>query len=110
MDQQRVAVIGAGPVGSTLAIILAQKGYKVDLFEKRPDPTDGSFKEEGRSFNLSVSKRALRGWKSANVEEEIIKSMVPMYKRCVHMPDDTTHYYPYGREKDCVLSIRRRYI
>lgn len=36
--------------------------------------------------------------------------MVPMYKRCVHMPDDTTHYYPYGKEQDGVLSIRRRYI
>lgn len=36
--------------------------------------------------------------------------MVPMYKRCVHMPDDSTHYYPYGKETDSVLSIRRRYI
>jgi len=26
------------------------------------------------------------------------------------MPDDTTHYYPYGKETDAVLSIRRRYI
>lgn len=26
------------------------------------------------------------------------------------MPDDSTHFYPYGRESDCVLSIRRRYI
>jgi len=54
--------------------------------------------------------RALHGWKRAGVQEEIIKSMVPMYKRCVHMPDDTTHYYPYGKETDGVLSIRRRYI
>lgn len=65
--EERIAVIGAGPVGSTLAIILAQKGYKVDVFEKREDPTDGRFKEAGRSFNLSVSKRALKGWERANV-------------------------------------------
>lgn len=110
MENKKVAVIGAGPVGSTLAIILAQKGYEVDLFEKREDPTVKSFQEEGRSFNLSVSVRALNGWKRANVEKEIIKSMVPMYKRCVHMPDDSTHYYPYGKEQDHVLSIRRRYI
>ena len=109
-SSQKVAIVGGGPVGSTLAIILAQKGYQVDVFEKRHDPTDGTFKEEGRSFNLSVSVRALNGWKRANVQEEIIKSMVPMYKRCVHMPDDTANYYPYGREKDAVLSIRRRYI
>lgn len=110
MKREKVAVIGAGPVGSTLAIILAQKGYQVDLFEKREDPSPGTFKEQGRSFNLSVSVRALNGWKRANVQEEIIKSMIPMYERCVHMPDDSTHYYPYGKETDAVLSIRRRYI
>lgn len=82
----------------------------MDVFEKRADPTDGRFKEEGRSFNLSVSRRAMMGWKRANVDEDIIKSMVPMYRRCVHMPDDTTHYYPYGKSTDCVMSIRRRYI
>jgi flavin-dependent dehydrogenase len=42
-ENNRVAIVGAGPVGSTLAIMLAQKGYKVDLFEKREDPTDGRF-------------------------------------------------------------------
>lgn len=52
----------------------------------------------------------MMGWKRANVDEDIIKSMVPMYRRCVHMPDDTTHYYPYGKSTDCVMSIRRRYI
>jgi kynurenine 3-monooxygenase len=67
MEAQKVAVVGGGPVGSTLSIILAQKGYEVDMFEKRWDPTPGSFKEEGRSFNLSVSMRALHGWKRANV-------------------------------------------
>jgi kynurenine 3-monooxygenase len=67
-DNKHVAIVGSGPTGSTLAIILAQKGYKVDIFEKRDDPTDGRFKEAGRSFNLSVSKRALYGWKRANVD------------------------------------------
>ena len=36
--------------------------------------------------------------------------MVPLYKRCVHMPDNSVHFYPYGKEKDCVLSIKRRNI
>ena len=31
--QQKVAVIGAGPAGMTVAILLAQQGYKVTVFE-----------------------------------------------------------------------------
>lgn len=109
IKNQRLAVVGAGPTGSTLAITLAQRGYNVDLFEKRPDPT-GDWKEEGRSFNLSVSVRALNGFKHAGVEDEITKIMVPLYKRCVHMPDNSIHFYPYGKETDCVLSIKRKNI
>lgn len=32
---QKLAVIGAGPVGYTLSMLLAKKGYDIDLFEKR---------------------------------------------------------------------------
>ena len=33
-----VAIVGFGPVGSALAILLAQKGHSVVVFEKRPTP------------------------------------------------------------------------
>ena len=32
---KRLAVIGAGPVGLTASILLAQRGFTVDIFEKR---------------------------------------------------------------------------
>ncbi len=32
---QRVAIIGSGPAGLTIAIVLAQRGYKVTIFESR---------------------------------------------------------------------------
>jgi len=35
--QTSVAVIGGGLVGSLHAIMLAQKGFLVDLYEARPD-------------------------------------------------------------------------
>ncbi|MCR4407900.1 MAG: FAD-dependent oxidoreductase [Anaerolineae bacterium] len=35
---EKVAVIGAGPAGLTAALRLAQKGYKVTVFEKLPVP------------------------------------------------------------------------
>ena len=34
---KHVAVIGAGPVGCTLAAVLARRGFAVELFEKRAD-------------------------------------------------------------------------
>ena len=35
---KKVAVIGAGPAGLTAALRLAQRGYKVTVFEKYPVP------------------------------------------------------------------------
>lgn len=36
--QEKVAVVGAGPAGLTAALRLAQKGYRVTVFEKLPIP------------------------------------------------------------------------
>src|SRR2546426_3474135 len=33
-----VAIVGYGPVGQTLAILLGQRGWKVGVFEKQPAP------------------------------------------------------------------------
>lgn len=32
--EDRIAIVGSGPAGITISLILAQKGYKVTLFEK----------------------------------------------------------------------------
>jgi len=34
----RATIIGAGLVGSLLATLLAQRGFAVEVFERRPDP------------------------------------------------------------------------
>ena len=36
---KRVVVIGGGPAGSTAALFLAKRGFTVDIFEKRPEPS-----------------------------------------------------------------------
>ena len=35
---ESVAIIGGGPAGSCMALILAQRGFIVDVFELRGDP------------------------------------------------------------------------
>ena len=34
--ETRVAIVGGGPAGSLLALALAQQGFGVDLYERRP--------------------------------------------------------------------------
>jgi len=36
---KKAIVVGAGLAGSYIAYTLGQKGYAVQVFEKRPDPT-----------------------------------------------------------------------
>ena len=36
--QEKIVIVGAGLVGSLLAIKLAKRGYQVAVFERRPDP------------------------------------------------------------------------
>lgn len=35
---QHAVIIGAGPAGSLAAMALARQGFRVDVFEKRPEP------------------------------------------------------------------------
>ncbi|MDE6225242.1 MAG: NAD(P)-binding protein, partial [Muribaculaceae bacterium] len=37
-DKGRVAVIGSGPAGLTVAGVLARRGYDVEIFEREPQP------------------------------------------------------------------------
>lgn len=54
----KICVIGAGPAGCYLALMLAKRGYNVVVLEKRGELTK-SLKHEGRSFNLVLSIRGV---------------------------------------------------
>ena len=52
MTQNREAIIiGAGLVGSLWAVYLAKAGYKVTIFERRPDIRKAEI-SAGKSINL----------------------------------------------------------
>ncbi|XBO46847.1 FAD-dependent oxidoreductase [Pedobacter sp. KACC 23697] len=38
LKEKKVAIIGAGPVGLTMAILLQQKGIQVTVYERDKDP------------------------------------------------------------------------
>ena len=93
--------------GSLLALRLAQRGYKVDVFESRPDlrSTDIS---AGRSINLSLSDRGFKALRLAGVEEKAREVCIPMYGRLVHDTEGNTFASNYsGRKGECINSISR---
>src|SRR3954471_12934908 len=103
---KKIAVDGAGLVGSLQAILMAQKGYKVSVFERREDLRKAKLLS-GKSINLALSDR---GWKAlglAGIAEDIRAIGIPMYKRCMHAPDGTLTYQPYGVNNEAIYSVSR---
>ena len=49
--QKNITVVGAGLVGSLVSIYLAKRGYKVDVYERRPDMRKADY-IAGRSIIL----------------------------------------------------------
>ncbi|MGY8885681.1 MAG: FAD-dependent oxidoreductase [Flavobacteriales bacterium] len=105
--KDNILIIGAGLCGSLLALRMAQRGYKVTLVEKRPDLRNIE-QDAGRSINLSLSDRGLRGLRLAGVEAEAIKQCIPMHGRMIHDKQGNTFLSKYsGRENKFINSISR---
>ena len=56
--KQKITIVGAGLCGTLLAIRLGQRGYDVELHEKRGDMRKETM-SAGRSINLALSPRGL---------------------------------------------------
>jgi kynurenine 3-monooxygenase len=102
-----VNIIGAGLAGSLLAILLAKRGFKVSVYERRPDPRH-VYAERGRSINLALAARGIRGLKLAEVLERVMPLTIPMRGRMVHEHDGTAELQMYGvRPEEVIYSVSR---
>lgn len=48
----KIAIVGGGPAGACMALILAQRGFSVDVFELRADPRKSYTKVDGGCVSL----------------------------------------------------------
>jgi kynurenine 3-monooxygenase len=99
-------VTGGGPVGALLAIVLARRGYSVELFEARPDSRKTSI-YEGKSINIALSDRGWTALESIGVAAGLKDDAVPMHGRTIHGVDGSVSYQPYGRSGDAIWSVSR---
>ncbi|MCR9182016.1 MAG: FAD-dependent monooxygenase [Flavobacteriaceae bacterium] len=107
MKEQTILIIGAGLCGSLLALRMAQRGYEVQLIEKRPDLRTVDL-GAGRSINLAFSDRGMKGMKLVGLEEKVKKLCIPMYGRMIHDIESNTFLSRYsGREDEYINSISR---
>lgn len=70
-----VSIIGGGLAGSLAAVLLGQRGYQVNVFEKREDSRSDQFKWEGKSINLALSARGRKALRKAGIEEQVVKKV-----------------------------------
>lgn len=99
-------VIGAGLVGSLLSIYLAKRGYTVNVFERRADMRKNKM-SAGKSINLALSDRGLRGLDGIGIGDEIRKICIPMHGRFIHHADGSTSLQPYGKKGQFINSVSR---
>ncbi|MBK6610241.1 MAG: FAD-dependent monooxygenase [Sphingobacteriales bacterium] len=106
VSNKTATIVGAGLVGSLWAVYLKNAGYKVSIFERRPDMRKATT-SAGKSINLATS---FRGWKALDqvgIGDEIRKIAIPMYGRTMHHVNGTTTYQPYGNNNQAIYSVAR---
>ncbi|OUS28786.1 kynurenine 3-monooxygenase [Thalassotalea sp. 42_200_T64] len=103
---KNISIAGAGPVGSLLAVMLAKKGYSIDLFESRPDSRQNNI-YQGKSINLALSDRGWLALQAIGVDEEIRQNAIPMYCRIMHDIEGKLSQFPYGKDDQAIWSVSR---
>ena len=101
--RDHVAVVGAGLTGSLLACYLGRRGYRVDLYERRPDPrVTGA--ERGRSINLALSERGIDALRRIGLDQQVLAGALPMRGRMVHPLGGGTNFQPYSLDGDRAIN------
>jgi kynurenine 3-monooxygenase len=102
-----ITLAGGGLVGSLLALILAKKGYQVDVYESRPDLRKVDI-SAGKSINLALANRGIKPLYDLGLMNDIKKILIPMRGRMVHIDGQQANLQLYGQqEHEVIYSISR---
>ncbi|NVJ67138.1 MAG: FAD-dependent monooxygenase [Gammaproteobacteria bacterium] len=102
-----ITIVGAGLVGSLMAIYLGQRGYKVTVFEKLPDIRKEAI-PAGRSINLALANRGIRPLQQVGVMDKVKKLLIPMKGRMLHDIVGGLQFQSYGQKpEEVIYSVSR---
>lgn len=99
-------ILGAGLVGSLLAVVLRKRGHSVAVYERRPDMRKASL-AAGRSINLALSARGWKALELAGLKDDMAELAIPMNGRYLHQADGSTAFQPYGKNNEAIYSVSR---
>jgi kynurenine 3-monooxygenase len=106
-EQARFTIVGAGLAGPLLACSLGRAGYRVDLYEKRPDPRTTEL-SGGRSINLALSVRGIEALRQVNLADPVLRDAIPMRGRMIHGRTGRLTFQPYGKDdSESINSVSR---
>lgn len=107
MSRETIHLIGGGLVGSLTAVYLAQRGFSVELYERRPDMRKATI-SAGRSINLVITSRGMKALGEVGLTEEALAIAIPCTGRMLHDREGKTSFVPYGQKAHEVIhSIAR---
>jgi kynurenine 3-monooxygenase len=106
----RCTIIGAGPVGTLMALLLARRGHLVQMFERRSDPRSTQT-DRGRSINLALAARGTAALQQAGVLARVVPQMIAMSGRMVHDEQQPLQFLPYGQnEREVIYAVSREHL
>jgi len=104
---KKITLIGAGLNGPLLAVLLMQRGFAVEIFERRSDMRRVPI-SAGRSINLALSTRGIHALQQAGFWEGMRSIIIPMKGRMMHTVNGELTFQPYGKnESEVINSISR---
>ena len=102
-----ITVVGGGCTGPLMALLLARRGFEVDIFERRPDVRLEQ-SARGRSINLALAARGLNALTHAEMIDQVRPLLMPMRGREIHLLDGTRQFLPYSQHPDeLIWSVER---
>jgi kynurenine 3-monooxygenase len=104
---KEITLVGAGLVGSLLAVFLARRGFPVTIHERRPDLRKAAI-SAGRSINLALANRGIAALERAGLLEAIRPILIAMAGRMIHDEQGQLTFLPYGhRPHEVIYSVSR---
>jgi kynurenine 3-monooxygenase len=103
----RIAIVGGGPCGSLLAILLARRGFEPVVIERNARFT-ASGASGGRSINLALAARGIDALRRAGIDAYVRELLIPMRGRMIHDLDGRQRFLAYGqRAAEEIYSVSR---